>query len=228
MKDLKAVFAERVRKFLPVKAIAKIVASSEYYVAGGFFTGDVINDYDLFPVTYAWDYVDGSEKYLSFESPNASSYRVYDYKIQVCNHVKSSLRTLIDSFDFAHCQIGAKVSVEDISLTEVPNIEITDVVIEYSQDFVQSRILQDTWYTGSEYPTSSLVRLFKYVKRGFFRGKSWMPVLFSIVSDLKARGFRDYDDFKSQLDAVDLWLVPEEYRELGIDDLTKFYHEFKI
>ena len=63
---------------------------------------------------------------------------------------------------------------------------------------------------GSQYPLASLIRLNKYVKQGAFGGKAYIPSALNILMVVIERGFKSYDDYKDQLDAVDLGLVERD------------------
>ena len=53
--------------------------------------------------------------------------------------------------------------------------------------------------------------------KGYFLGKSYIPAVINILTNIIKRGFNDYDDFKDQLDAVDLGLLEEDYKEAKED-----------
>ena len=73
-------------------------------------------------------------------------------------------------------------------------------------------VTEKSYFTSSDYPLSSLIRLQKYVERGKFAGKSWIWDAIKILTAIIRRGFEDYEDFKDQLDAVDLGLLPEDFQ----------------
>jgi hypothetical protein len=56
------------------------------------------------------------------------------------------------------------------------------------------------------------MRLTKYAKRDHFPGRAYIPSIINILMDIIRRGFTSYDDFKDQLDAVDLGLVEKDLR----------------
>jgi hypothetical protein len=117
--------------------------------------------------------------------------------------LKPTLKELVNSFDFAHVQVGVRFGGNG----EPPHVD----GVYFSDDFVSSNVERGTYYTGSEYPTSSLVRMGKYSSRGKFSKKEYLMSTLKILSDIVNRGFRDYDDFKDQMDAIDLGL--SEYAE---------------
>ena len=45
----------------------------------------------------------------------------------------------------------------------------------------------------------------------------------NILGDIVERGFHDYQDFKDQLDAVDLGLLTEDFKQVDNADLMKLF-----
>lgn len=174
----------------------------DYYAGGGCFA-DVVNDYDIFPV------VDGGLILKSFHthadfvvlyrSSNATTIKGKDIIIQLCQYYHPSLQHLVDSFDFIHCQIG--MHVQDGALKA-----------GYCSDaYVMYKMTGTSGYTTSAYPLSSLFRCFKYHDRGTLTGRAWRMAVIKILSDIVARGFGSYKDFKDQMDAVDLHYTEDDF-----------------
>lgn len=90
--------------------------------------------------------------------------------------------------------------------------------VYYTDEFVLANVVRRTTYTGSEYPLSSLVRLFKYAKRDKLTRVGVAQAAMKTMKDILARGYENYDDFKSQLDAVDL----------GIPGMREAFELFKM
>lgn len=185
--------------------------SAHFYMAGGCMTGR-ISDIDLFPGETA---VPTPDLPVIITTKNATTYRAEIWPIQICNYQHGSLKELVDSFDFAHIQVGVTIrsgggylAVEDVYYTEA---------------FVESRALGISWFTGSKYPLSSIIRAGKYHKRGDIPKGAFIRCLLDGVSAVVTRGFDGYEDFKDQLDAVDLGLVPEEFDEITYESLRKFF-----
>lgn len=136
--------------------------------------------------------------------------------VQFCKYKKESLYKLVESFDFAHIQVGTRVEIEwrpggfegDPGGYESSTVD----EVAYTPDWEQSHLLETTWYTGSEYPLSSLIRTVKYFQRGAYANKHEYKVdILNILSDIISRGYKDYPDYKDQLAAIDLLLLePEE------------------
>lgn len=110
----------------------------------------------------------------------------YDF----CNVCYCSLEGLVNSFDFAHCQAGVKLQLfNDRVLREA----------YYTDDFSISMMSESTWYTGSEYPFSSFVRLCKFYSYGLFKDINDLKINFMrILVDFLDRGFADDEDFTEQ------------------------------
>jgi len=99
-----------------------------------------------------------------------------------------------------------------------------DVSLYVSEDFITSAVNKNTFYTGSEYPLSSLMRILKYIKRGEYVGRYYYNDILKIVLDIKKRGYVDYNDFKNQIDAIDLGLLEGDF---NTDMFKEFFDEFK-
>jgi hypothetical protein len=193
---------------------------SEFYIGGNSLNRDEPNDIDLFPVGESdfgdlWyqptegelsvqkaGYVWGWERVS--RTRNAVTLDMDGTPVQFCSYHHKSLEDLVESFDFAHIKVGAHVKRHGKSKKyDVQSVYISD-------DYVAARGMETTYYTGSDYPMSSLIRLVKYGARGLYPGRAYVGDVLHILGDILRQGVRDYDDFKDQMDAVDLGLVPEE------------------
>jgi hypothetical protein len=220
--DCKKNIETRVVKRVPLKFIKEYICN-RFYIAGNCLNRDNPNDIDIFPVGDTifnikdGVYYDFSVKIIC-ETKNAVTtkikYKEWEYKVQFCNYRHKTLKELVDSFDFSHVQVGAEVNGDNIS-------------VYFSDNYIISKLTQTSEYIGSCYPLSSLIRINKYINRGDFNGKSYMFSLFKILHDIIKRGFHNYEDFKDQLDAVDLGLLPEDLSELDNGILISLYQELK-
>lgn len=189
----------------------KELGLKEVYVAGNCLNRLSPHDIDVFPVNED-DFIGLKSKLKPIVfTKNALTVKINNITVQFCNYHHNSLVELVDSFDFAHIKLGVHV-VNDC---------IEDIYI--SEDYKDARIIESTYYTKSDYPLSSLIRLYKYHKRGDLAGKSYMIETLKIMTDIVERGFEDYEDFKDQLDAIDLGLVPEDVAELETANLLKLF-----
>ena len=183
-------------------------------IAGNSMNKNTPNDFDLYADKgFEFDF----EKIKKFveendcceyvtETRNALTVKVNDITLQFCKYQKDDLKTLVDSFDFAHIQVGA--------LFEATNgyLKLTDVY--YSENWEKAKMLETTFYTKPDlkgsYPLSSLIRCFKYKERGDFGDRSYIVSVLDILNQIISRGYKNYDDFKDQMEAVDLQLLEED------------------
>lgn len=229
MKSIKDVIRERMNTRLKsVYSAIAICLSYEcngYFVAGNSCNASAPHDFDLYPWrNNKFDFegiksrirsVDG---YVITETRNALTVNIGGKTIQFCNYWKPDLISLIESFDFAHIQIGVAVSIEwrpgegpddrggyDYSVIEY---------VEYTDNWQRAHMLETTWYTGSDYPLSSLLRTVKYFQRGAYANKyEYKKDIINILNNIISRGYKDYQDYKDQLAAIDLLLLEPEENE---------------
>lgn len=191
-----------------------------YYVAGSSCSTGPVNDFDLYPADEPWDFASLKNKAnkmqlaIAHESKRTLTVIINGKPVQFCNYRQPSLIALIESFDFAHVQIGVTVRMDyDDDVYSWSRIQDVAYTIAYEH----AMILDNTRYEGSAYPLSSLCRLPKYIQRGAYTNKiDWRKDVLKILSSIIERGFKDYDDFKDQLEAIDLGLLEEcaEAKEL--------------
>lgn len=203
-----------------LKARLKAIADSGHlrgkkvWVAGGALIRDN-NDVDIFPVG-GWP--EGFLSSLSincpkdvvFKSPNAITLNINNNLYQLCKYTKPTLMELLQSFDFAHCQIGASVDFCDNGIFHISELSWTEA-------YEQSRISN----------LSSLIRTTKYKNSGILTKGDYIRATIDALVGVIERGFKDYNDFKDQLDAVDLGLLPEELEEVERASLIKLFQLLK-
>jgi len=223
--DIEQTIKDRVRKRVPFE-LFRALGIDEFYVGGNSLNRQAPNDIDIFPVNGKFIYNNDFIKVLGeiggeviTKTKNAATIRFKDQTIQFCNYHHDSLRSLVESFDFSHIKLGVKICCNDVDANLVYYID--DVYI--SNDWKNARQKESTEFTGSAYPLSSLIRSYKYMKRGDFAGKSYMWETLKILVDMVKRGFSDYDDFKDQLDAVDLGLLPEDMKDMDKSVLSELF-----
>lgn len=205
------------RAFKRVEGIRELLdrlGITDFYIAGGALTAERFSDIDLFPAGpqkfLGGDYSHGLLEVVSI-TPNATTIKFNDQVVQFCKYYQLSLQALIESFDFTHIQVGARVTNGQVIATY------------FTDDFILAKALENSKYVGSEYPLSSLVRLLKYYKRGAISRPAGIGAIFGAVKDIVLRGFRDYEDFKDQIDAVDLGLLPDELEVLKKNGLFELF-----
>ena len=217
----------RRRAELVAKEIKPYVTSKSkcvFYVAGGCLAGPIA-DIDLFPGPADFPEIT-AEKICT--SRNATTYKTGQHPIQVCNYRYDSLRKLLESFDYAHIQVGAELTFMPQSLDPADNFktvkpELSVTRADFTDRFILAHTTDSTWYCGSEYPLSSMIRAGKYQKKGVLKRSGYIKAVLNALVDVLDRGFKDYEDFKDQLDAVDLGLVPEELEDIETANLAKLY-----
>lgn len=187
-----------------------------YFVAGNSCNASAPHDFDLYPwCNSEFDFegiksrIESVGGYVIIETRNALTVNINNNIIQFCNYWKPDLINLIESFDFAHIQVGVAVTIKwgpdgyDRSAVEY---------VEYTDNWQRAHMLETTWYTGSDYPLSSLLRTVKYFQRGAYANKfEYKKDIINILNNIISRGYEDYQDYKDQLAAIDLLLLePEE------------------
>ena len=193
---------------------------NKFRLAGSSMNPGEPNDIDLFPLGGDFPKVSdvGQEDfYVITTTPNAQTIGLRGTAtrdrvvVQLCNYRHKSLGALVRSFDFAHVQVGASIDL---------NAEPGDFVkkVFFTDEWVEAQALGTTWFTGSEYPLSSLVRLNKYYAQGRLKYGAMMGATVNILAAVVSRGFASPVDFADQLDAVDWGLLEdgaEEWPELA-------------
>ena len=226
MKSIKDVIKERMDKRLKSLYSAIAICLSYhydgYFVAGNSCNASAPHDFDVYPWGDNFDFreiksrIESVKGYVVIETRNALTVNIGGKIIQFCNYNKHDLISLIESFDFAHIQVGVAISIEwrpgdfkdDIGGYKCSTIKY----VEYTNNWQRAHMLETTWYTGSDYPLSSLLRTVKYFQRGHYANKyEYKKDIINILKDIISRGYKDYKDYKDQLAAIDLLLLePEE------------------
>lgn len=229
MKSIKVVIRERMdNRLKSVYSAIAICLSYEchgYFVAGNSCNASAPHDFDLYPMYAKYFDFEGIKSRIKYvgghvviETRNALTVNIGGKTIQFCNYWKPDLVRLIESFDFAHIQIGVAVNIEwrpgegPDDIGGYNNSWIKSV--EYTDNWQRAHMLETTWYTGSDYPLSSLLRTVKYFQRGAYANKfEYKKDIINILNNIISRGYIDYQDYKDQLAAIDLLLLEPEERE---------------
>lgn len=205
---IKRTIVQRAYK-LQYDRVYDILGGKPFILAGGALCGDTVHDFDIYPVkTDPYTCADllralrmkkPVDVSIVAQTKNALTVLLSGGQVvQFCSYSKPSLEELVKSFDFSHIQVGVMFAGNH----ETPH---TDGVY-YTDAFVMSNVTRCSDYTGSEYPTSSIVRTLKYYKRGKMSRASAGRSILKAMTDVISRGFNGYEDFKDQLDAIDLGL----------------------
>lgn len=211
------------------KAFVKLGLES-FYVAGGALLPAEPNDYDLFPVNRKdfdcfFKYERGEQQSKLdakiWETSNAVTYEIDGVKIQLCKFWNESIIKTVERFDFTHCKLGAKFEL--VYKNDIPIFVPVDVYV--SEDFIRYRILGYSEYTGvqhCDYPLSSLLRMYKYIKKGYIR--STYDVIFKILEAFLERGYKDEEDFKQQLEGIDIGVDEAQQLDANSKSLKHLYY----
>lgn len=183
---------ESLLDMLPDDIKEVLVANKAILAGSAMIPKHEINDIDVFFYSNK-DYRNAvdiiTQTYKAFETPNCVTINTDFVKVQLCKYNYPTMARLVESFDFAHVQIAYDVFTQDVTYTEQAK---------------EAFISRTTTFTGSEYPLSSLIRLNKYYERGWITGRGLIGEVLLIFKAILERGFKDYEDFKDQLNAVDL------------------------
>lgn len=228
MREIKDVIKERMANRLKYVFSAIAICLSYdydgYFVAGNSCNAAAPHDFDIYPWGNDFDFkgiksrIESVGGYVVIETRNALTVNIGGKVIQFCNYNKHDLISLIESFDFAHIQIGVAVKIEwrpgdfedDIGGYDYSVIKY----VEFTDSWQRAHMLETTWYTGSDYPLSSLLRTTKYFQRGAYAKKhEYKKDILNILNDIISRGYKDYQDYKDQLAAIDLLLLEPEEKE---------------
>ena len=214
---------------LQFEKVYEILDGRPFILAGGSLCGDPVHDYDVYPCAASpytlEDVVErvtslaGTDPTVSLLSITKNAVTVMlreGQTVQFCSYLKPTLKELVDSFDFSHVQVGIRFA----GAKEPPGMSN----VYYTDAFVAANVTRQTEYTGSEYPTASIVRMLKYYKRGKMTRAAAGRMLMEALAEVVDRGFTDYNDFKDQMDAIDLGLsgcegartLYESMREAGL------------
>lgn len=210
--DLRSILFARSKKCIVLSN--GLLSDGDYYIAGSAIASNRINDIDVYPVEDKPFNIPSNNRIISTKNAVTVS-NGSNPAIQFCNYKKSSLFSLIESFDFAHLQAGAQIQDGEV------------LKVEWTNAFLYSRASGTSMFTGSDYPLSSAIRLLKYYKREELSDTSAMVAMLRIVHDIVRHGFSGYEDFKDQLDAVDLGLIPEEIDSIS-DNLNYLIDLFNM
>jgi hypothetical protein len=122
-------------------------------VAGGALMKGPINDIDIWPSPWC---VEPYQTYIKnkLRGRNFCEEIVGGLKVQLCQAPVCNVEDLVSGFDFAHCKVGASISVD-------PDGHATALAFVHP-DFIASMAVQGTFYSpGHRWPLHSLARLGK-------------------------------------------------------------------
>lgn len=164
----------------------------KFYLAGGCFKYlHHQRDCDLDLFAERWNPCPDAHS-----TKNAQSTMLGSRSVQLCKYWKPELSDMIKSFDFSHTQVGVTIQLVHGTYV-VSDVNCTDKYLAWLRT-------GNTYYQGSEYPLSSLLRAAKLLKNGMLSQAQYRFMAIDILADVVDRGFESYADMKDQLDSVDL------------------------
>lgn len=170
------------------RLVEPVLYDHPYYLAGGCFSDEII-DIDVFGCfsRSTLDTVKKNSPNKIYESARALTICNDKYPIQLIKEKYDNLEDLVNGIDFAHCQVGVEVNRNGIQR------------VFYTQNFLEARLLNTTFYCSSSYPLASLTRLFKFYKRDKLSKNEMIRSLAVILTDLVDRGFDSVADLKKEV-----------------------------
>ena len=168
---LTKVITERAMKL--IQKLKKFDLKGHYYIGGNSSNNNVIKDIDIFPkaITRLEDIKEISS------TKNAKTYIQDNTILQVCHYHKATLEELINSFDYAHIQVGVEIK------------DNTIVKVYFTDEYIKAHSIDNSYYLKSEYPLSSLIRASKYFNKGeMSKGRTIYSILKALI-DVIERGF---------------------------------------
>jgi len=179
-----------------VSLASPLLDTGELFIAGSCIATPTINDIDVYPVGDLPLIIPTAGRVPSASKNTTTIKKSADaVPVQFCHaYKKATLEGLVQSFDFSHIQAGVQVSDGKVT------------AVYWTESYLYATAAGSSAFEGSEYPLSSAIRLLKYHKRGAIGYRASLRAMLAIISTVVNRGFKDYDDFKDQLDAVDLGL----------------------
>ena len=188
-------------KYLGQEAINGL-RSCNAIIAGGaitaLFTGQKIRDWDIYfrneddcQQAVTWFGINGA---LSNETDTSKSYRLgkqeKPYQLIVMPSLFGDPKTIFSYYDFTVCMAAYQFSKDG-----------QDEGFVFGEDFFkhigQRRLV---FHTGTKFPICSMLRVMKYIKKGFFIGGMELLKMGLAIHSLK---LETYADLRSQLQGID-------------------------
>ena len=121
-----------------------------------------------------WCTGQGGPHRVVYESANARTVKHDDTTYQYCAYQKP-FHKLIESFDFAHVQVGAVLDLKSHKITEV----------YFTDKYVRWLLTGKSCFTGSEFPLSSLLRAEKYKRYEVLNSHEFRTCVLTALGDVK-------------------------------------------
>jgi len=231
-------------KYLKEKSILKrsipnrfqdVLESNNAIIAGGaitsIFSSDEINDYDLFFRTkndrqrvlnylndsnddtvpqIFYEYKEKPEIRKIYETETAITFEVEDLIVQVIvmDGIIDQPEKIIESFDFTISQGCYDFKIDEFIFKE-----------NFLKDLAQKKLV----YTGSEYPIATLLRMKKFIKRGFdISGINCIK----IGLDIERLNIKTIRGLREQLLGVDVMLLKDFWEQYDEGEREFQYEKF--
>jgi len=161
----------------------KELGLTRFFVCGGALRpNEPINDFDLYPIndvafSHIRDRLALLKKYPFGRTVNADSYFINGYLVQLSKYMGNTIEEIVKDFDFAHTKFGVRVRLVDGRYKVVKcyfSAEYKDYVISGKNKYTK----------GQAHPLDSLIRAFKYAKRGLLQPQD---VVYDILDEFRAR-----------------------------------------
>ena len=143
----------RLKRRIDLKELYDIIGH-RYTIAGGALLVNDPHDYDVYATCKtepldlfaiqtraeerSWTKISLTRNALTMRTKNGTI-------VQFCEYAKYDAPSLIESFDFAHCQAGIDVTL---------SADMPFCLFHCTSEFMQAMMLQKTFFVGSEYPLS--------------------------------------------------------------------------
>ena len=177
---------------------------TEFFIAGGALRpNEKINDFDLYPVRKG-DFKKLRARNTFLSKPpfgktiNSDTYFLNGYLVQLSKSMGGSIREVIDTFDFAHVKMGARVKLVE------GKYKVEDIY--FSEDYKRYlRTGKNEYCRGKAHPIDSLLRTYKYAERGLLQPKD---VVYDIIETFLSR-------YKQQVESgVSVYKIGEKDKKL--------------
>jgi len=161
----------------------------KFIIAGSSLRpNEEINDFDIFPISE--NQFDELKEKAYLTTHNAYSLYLNGHKIQFASYSGITVKDIVESFDFASTKLGARMDFLS------GKYYVSDIYL--SDDYIESVISGKNKYCcGKTHPLESLIRAFKYHKRGLLEPKD---VIYDIIEEFESRypkSLRDNKPIKS-------------------------------
>lgn len=178
------------------KGIIDLLEESNAVIAGGaitsVFSRNRISDYDIF-FRSSEDRKKITNKLISrdyevvFETPVALTFRIHGLLFQVIFKVTGEPEQIINGFDFTVCAGAYDFKSDKFILHD---------------DFLRDLAQRKLYYIGSAYPIASMVRVRKFLNKGFDIPGTEIIKLSLDIHNLKIETMQDLKDQLYGIDAV--------------------------